>query len=117
MLKSGFKSVETYVLLLAAVLKAVFPADFPLEAFLAMTSWGVARAGQKFFGLVDTTTGKPSWKTSEFWITIVYAVVTTGLSQQGITIPVESVAPVIGYSVGRAAIKANETRKVSPPSS
>jgi hypothetical protein len=99
MLKTGLKTTELWVTVGISLLK-MFWKDFPDDAFLAVFAWASARAGQKFFGLADPS-GKPGWKTSEFWVAILYAILTSIFPD----IPKESLVSVVGYIVTRTGLK------------
>jgi hypothetical protein len=75
--------------------------EFPKDAAYALYAWVVARSGQKFFGITDPASGKPSWKTSEFWITIVYAFAKSVFPD----LPQDSLYAVLAWVSARTGIK------------
>lgn len=99
MLKTGVKTVEFWATLAAIGVK-VFWKDFPDDAFFAILAWVGGRSAQKFFGLADPT-GKPSWQTSEFWVSAGYALVTTIFPD----FPKDSLDAVLIYVGGRTGLK------------
>ncbi len=99
-IKAGVKSKEFWITLVTLFLPMFVPAT-PTEALVALITWVSARSAQKFFGLVDAENGKPSWKTSEMWVSIGYSVATTVFPG----FPQESLYAVIAYVTGRTGIK------------
>ena len=99
-IKAGFNSLEFYLAGAALVAKLIWK-DFPDEAFVAIGAYVVARQTQKGFGLFDESTQKPSWKTSEFWITLGFA----GLKSIFPDMPTESTAMVLGWIGMRTGVK------------
>lgn len=98
--KAGYKSVEMWVTLLSTTLLAAWPA-FPQSAFLSVIAWAGGRSAQKMFGLVDSKVDKPSWKTSEFWISIVFAILVTVFPD----LPPEALYAVMGWTGTRTVVK------------
>ncbi len=99
-IKKGIKTLEFWVTIVSTVLVALLP-NFPSEAFIALMGWVVARSGQKFFGFADAA-GNPSWKTTEFWITIGYSLLVTVFPD----VPQESIIAILGYTGARTVTKA-----------
>lgn len=98
-LKDGYKTVEFWLMLVSTAIISFVP-DFPQESFLALVGWAGFRTSQKFFGVVDST-GKPSWKTTEFWVTIVYAIANSIFPDM----PQEALIAVLGWSGLRTTAK------------
>lgn len=107
--KSGMKTVELWVSVIASLLLAVWP-EFPKEAFLAIITWAGGRSLHKMFGFVNPETGKASWQTSEFWMSLGFAIVITIFPDM----PKESLMAVQGWVIARTGIKVvNERRAVN----
>lgn len=75
--------------------------DFPKESAIVLYSWVAGRSTQKFFGIVDPVSGKPSWQTSEFWISIIFAVAKSVFPD----LPEQSLYGVLTWIGGRTGIK------------
>lgn len=105
-IKDGFKTVEFWVLM-GSTIVATFVPDFPKESLIALMAWAGLRTGQKFFGMVDPISGKPSYKTSEFWLTLVYAGVNTVFPDM----PQEALYSVIGWTTMRTGVKLTTPKK------
>ncbi len=99
MVKSGIKTLEFWVGAIVAIGKAVWP-EFPDAAVLAILTWVVGRSTQKYFGVVDVD-GKPSWKTSEFWVVIIFVVAKSVFPD----LPEESIYTVLAYVGVRTGVK------------
>jgi hypothetical protein len=98
--KKGIKTFEFWVTIVSTILVTLL-SNFPSEAFIALMVWVVARSGQKFFGFADAA-GNPSWKTTEFWVTIVYSLLVTVFPD----VPQESLVAILGYTGARTVAKA-----------
>lgn len=99
-IKAGIKSKEFWITLVTLFLPMVIP-GIPTEALVALITWVAARSAQKFFGLVDSENGKPSWKTSEMWLSIGYSIFVTVFPG----FPQESLYAVLTYVTGRTGVK------------
>jgi hypothetical protein len=99
-IKDGFKTVEFWLVMASTILVAFVP-DFPKESFMALIGWAGMRSTQKFFGMVDPKSGKPSWQTSEFWVTIGYATAKTVFPDM----PQEALYAVLGWAGARTGVK------------
>lgn len=106
-IKNGAKTTELWVGVISTLLLAFWP-HFPQEAFLAIVTWIVGRSSQKMFGFVDPASGKAAWQTSEFWLSVGYAVVVSIFPD----IPAESLYATQGWVVARTGIKIAQERKV-----
>lgn len=98
--KDGIKTVEFWIGILVTAAAAIIP-SIPKEAVIAIGGWVAARSTQKFFGLADPTFDKPSWKTTEFWVTLVFAIVKTVFPD----IPEEAFYSVLAWSGLRTGVK------------
>lgn len=105
--KMGVKTTELWITMLSTVLMAVWPA-FPKEGFMSIVTWVIGRSSQKMFGLVDAKSSKAAWQTSEFWVSIVYAILVTIFPD----IPAESLYAVQGWVAMRIGIKVVGERKL-----
>jgi len=97
--KDGYKTVEFWMLIVSTILVTFIP-DFPKESFIALAGWAGLRSTQKFFGIVDPA-GKPSWKTTEFWVTIAYTITNSIFPD----IPQEALIGVLGWTGVRTGVK------------
>jgi len=98
--KSGFKSFEFYLGMAAIAAKIIWK-DFPDEAFGTIGAYVVARQAQKGFGFYSDVSGRPSWKTSEFWATTFFAIVKSVFPD----LPEESMLMVLGWIGARTGVK------------
>jgi len=99
-IKDGFKTVEFWLVVASTIVASLWP-EFPKESFVAILGWAGLRSTQKFFGITDPKTGKPSYQTSEFWATIVYAVVNSVFPD----LPPEALYSVLGWAGLRTGVK------------
>lgn len=105
-LKSGFKSVEFY-LTGAAMLAKVIWKDFPTESVAALIAYTIARQAQKGFGMFNDVTQRYSWQTSEFWLTLLYAVLKSVFPDM----PEESLLALFSWVGMRTGIKGLQNYK------
>ncbi len=99
-IKDGLKTVEFWIIPITTLLSVLLP-EFPKEALIALYSWAGIRSTQKFFGMVDSKTGKRSWATSEFWLTLAYSIAVTIFPG----IPAEALVGVITWGALRTGVK------------
>ena len=104
MFRAGIKTTEFWVTLIAGLLAtaqaSIWPDNpFPKESFIAVILWVGARMGQKTLGPTDTA-GKRAWQTTDFWLTMVFSVVSYFIP----TIPPEIFNMVSVYIVGRPLV-------------
>lgn len=75
--KKGIKTTEFWMTVGAIVIPLIAKLtgiNIPNEAFAAIIAWVAARSTQKYFGVVDQQLGTPAWQTSEFWVTMIFAI-------------------------------------------
>ncbi len=107
MVKQGVKTLEFWTTLAVGAI-AIFWPQFPKESLAAIIAWVAARSGQKAFGFVDPQTGTASYKTTEFWVAIIFAVAKAVFPD----IPQDALYAVMTYVFGRAGVKALENFNV-----
>lgn len=104
MFRAGIKTTEFWVTLIATLIATaqtfIWPdSPFPKEGFMALILWVGARIGQKTLGPTDTG-GKRAWQTTDFWLTIVFSVVSYFIP----SIPSDIFNMVAVYIIGRPLV-------------
>lgn len=117
MLKDGVKTTEFITLIvtfIVTVLLSLFGqyigADLPREAFISIIVFVISRSIQKYYE-VPRTDGKPAWKTSEFWFTVLYSVV-AAFDSSDPTIS-NSAGAVITWTLIRTGLKVKAAKALS----
>ena len=103
-MRKGFKTTEFYVLVvgvLAAIAKHFGWVDFPSEALLSIGAWLTMRLSQKGFVPNAVDTAKRSWRSTEFWVAIVTAIVKWLFPD----IDPAIITGAMVYIIGRPAVK------------
>lgn len=104
-MKSGIKTREFIITLLTIVVAAAgkfipgFPADIG-TAIIALASWVATRGLEKFLAPIGAAE-KPAWKTSEFWVALIFS----GAAVTFPDMPDESIAVLWAYLGARLAAK------------
>ena len=75
--------------------------EFPKDSFIALIAWAGARSAQKWFGLATPDGSKPSYTTSEFWMSIFAAILFVVFPD----IPQEALYGVLGWTGMRTTVK------------
>ena len=101
--RTGIKTTELWVTVIAGILIAVWP-DFPSESFFVLVGWATTRVISKISAPASGV--KRAWMSSEFWLSILYAV---GASLT--ELPTESLVAVLGWAGARAGIKIMDHKK------
>lgn len=104
-MKTGFKTLEFWLGAFVAVAAMILP-EFPKESAYAVINWIVNRAAQKGFGVVDAD-GKPSWRTSEFWASVGWAIAKVIFPD----LPADSLYPIVAYVETRTGVKILSTKR------
>lgn len=104
-MRNGRKTTELWVGVLATIAvgfqQALWPdAPLPKEAFITLVVWVVGRMGSK--ALTEKAGTKRAWKTSEFWVTMLFTVVRSVYPE----LPPVVETFVWTYILGRPAVKA-----------
>jgi hypothetical protein len=107
--KKGVKTTEFWMTIgtvLIPLIAKIAGVQIPNEAFAAIIAWVGARSAQKFFGVVDQKSGTPAWQTSEFWLTMIFAIAKSVLPD----LPEEAFYGVLTGVGLRSAVKIQDKR-------
>lgn len=104
-MKSGIKTRELILTALTLVLAAAgkFIPGFPAEvgvSIMALASWVLTRGLEKLLAPIGAAK-KPAWKTSEFWVALLFS----GAAVTFPDMPGESIAVLWAYLGSRLAAK------------
>jgi len=111
-IKSGWKTTEFWMAVLAGVLVSVW-SDFPKESFAVLIAWVMARIGEKTLG--PGIPKKPTWRTTEFWVSISFVIAQNICLQLGLNVPWETIIPIIIAILGRVGIKVSKDFQIAKP--